>query len=38
MNAQNAANQTSYQNSLLAALNNRGGNSIEQSLLNKPFG
>ena len=38
MNAQNAANQTSYQNNLLAALNNRGGNSIEQSLLNKPFG
>lgn len=38
MAAQNAANQTSYQNSLLAALNNRGGNSIEQSLLNKPFG
>ena len=38
MNMQNQANQTSYQNSLLAALNNRGGNSIEQSLLNKPFG
>ena len=38
MAAQNAANQTSYQNSLLAALNNRGGNSIEQSLLNNPFG
>ena len=38
MAAQNAANQTSYQNSLLAALNNRGGNSLEQSLLNNPFG
>jgi hypothetical protein len=37
MNAQNAANQTSYQNSLLAALNNQG-NSVSQKLLANPFG
>jgi hypothetical protein len=38
MNAQNAANQTSYQNNLLTALNSQGMNSVGQNLLNKPFG
>jgi hypothetical protein len=38
MNMQNQANQTSYQNSLLAALNNQGLSPTEQSLLNNPFG
>ena len=37
MNAQNAANQTSYQNNLLAALNNQGS-SVSQKLLANPFG
>jgi hypothetical protein len=32
------ANQTSYQNNLLAALNSRGMDSVGQSLLNNPFG
>ena len=36
--AQNAANQTSYQNNLLAALNNQGMNSVGQRLLANPFG
>jgi len=38
MNMQNQANQTSYQNNLLTALNSRGMDSVGQSLLNKPFG
>jgi hypothetical protein len=38
-NYQNAANQTSYQNQVLAALNGGGGNSaLTNSLLNNPFG
>jgi hypothetical protein len=32
------ANQTSYQNNLLTALNSRGMDSVGQSLLNNPFG
>lgn len=38
MNMQNAANQTSYQNNVLNALNNQGLSPMEQSLLNNPFG
>ena len=37
-NMQNAANQSSYQNQVLAALNNQGSNSVQQNLLNNPFG
>jgi hypothetical protein len=38
--AQNAANQTSYQNQVLSALNGGGGgnSALTQSLLNNPFG
>lgn len=37
-NMQNTANNTSYQNNVLAALNNQGLSPIEQSLLSNPFG
>jgi hypothetical protein len=37
-NAQNLANQSSYQNQVLAALGNQGKSSVETSLLNNPFG